>query len=71
MEDHSRGNEGHGYTFGLSPQFLESLNITGPLHNRIFVANLDYKVDEMLSSRTSAGVRRLQEKLSKQLYWQL
>ena len=42
----SRGNQAHGYTYGLSPQFLESLNISGPLHNRIFVANLDYKVDE-------------------------
>ena len=29
------------------------------------------RVDEMLSSRTSAGVRRLQEKLGKQLCWQL
>lgn len=27
-------------TFGLSPQFLESLNIRGPLINRIFVANV-------------------------------
>ena len=42
----SRGHQDHGYTYGLSPQFLESLNINGPLHNRIFVANLDYKVDE-------------------------
>merc|ERR1719270_3220051 len=40
------GNQGHGYTYGLSPQFLDSLNITGAIHNRIFVANLDYKVDE-------------------------
>merc|ERR1719450_560662 len=40
------GGMGHGYTYGLSPQFLDSLNISGPLHNRIFVANLDYKVDE-------------------------
>lgn len=40
------GNQGHGYTYGLSPQFLDSLNISGPIHNRIFVANLDYKVDE-------------------------
>ena len=49
--DRSRGEEmggqgGHGYTYGLSPQFLDSLNISGPIHNRIFVANLDYKVDE-------------------------
>ena len=38
---------------------------------QIGVQRVDPKVDEMLSSRTSAGVRRLQEKLSKQLYWQL
>lgn len=30
-------------TFGLSPQFLESLNIRGPLINRIFVANVRVK----------------------------
>jgi len=35
-----------GNTYGLSPQFLASLNITGPLHTRIFVANMDYTVDE-------------------------
>lgn len=28
-------------TYGLSPQFLESLNIRGPLINRIFVANVN------------------------------
>lgn len=33
-------------TYGLSPQFLASLGIKGPLNNRIFVANLDYKVSE-------------------------
>ncbi|KAK7590810.1 hypothetical protein V9T40_002423 [Parthenolecanium corni] len=36
----------YGNTYGLSPQFLESLGIHGPLINKIFVANLDYKVDE-------------------------
>jgi len=35
-----------GNTFGLSPQFLSSLNIQGPLHTRVFVANMDYSVDE-------------------------
>ncbi|GLH14167.1 Serine-arginine protein 55 [Gryllus bimaculatus] len=35
-----------GNTYGLSPQFLESLCITGPLGTKVFVANLDYKVDE-------------------------
>lgn len=40
-------NSGANYTtYGLSPQFLESLGITGPLNNRIFVANLDFKVGE-------------------------
>jgi len=33
-------------TYGLSPQFLESLGIEGSLHNRLFVANLSYSVDE-------------------------
>lgn len=33
-------------TYGLSPHFLESLGVTGPLTNRIFVANLDYKVTD-------------------------
>ena len=37
---------GYGNTYGLSPQFLESLGIDGPLHTRLFVANLDYTVDE-------------------------
>ncbi|GAB6025135.1 hypothetical protein CHUAL_010560 [Chamberlinius hualienensis] len=31
-------------TYGLSPQFLESLGITGPITNSVFVANLDYKI---------------------------
>lgn len=35
-----------GNTYGLSPQFLESLWISGQLVTRVFVANLDYKVDE-------------------------
>ena len=35
-----------GDTYGLSPQFLDSLGIDGPLHTRLFIANLDYKVDE-------------------------
>ncbi|KAH7640656.1 hypothetical protein DERF_000289 [Dermatophagoides farinae] len=34
------------HTYGLSPQFLNSLGIKGPLTNRVFVANLDYKVSE-------------------------
>lgn len=41
----STGNK-WGNTYGLSPQFLESLSISSPLVSRVFVANLDYKVDE-------------------------
>ncbi|XP_021933675.1 myelin expression factor 2 isoform X2 [Zootermopsis nevadensis] len=40
------GQNKWGNTYGLSPQFLESLWINGPLVTRVFVANLDYKVDE-------------------------
>merc|ERR1711936_1074914 len=40
------GAGGYGDTYGLSPQFLESLGIFGPLHTRLFVANLSYDVDE-------------------------
>ena len=29
-----------GNTYGLSPQFLESLGINSPLTNRVFVANV-------------------------------
>ncbi|OTF73159.1 myelin expression factor 2-like protein [Euroglyphus maynei] len=45
---HSNGSDsGSSYhTYGLSPQFLNSLGIKGPLTNRVFVANLDYKVSE-------------------------
>lgn len=32
-------------TYGLSIKFLEGLGVQGPLHTRIFIANLDYKVD--------------------------
>ncbi|KAK2727735.1 heterogeneous nuclear ribonucleoprotein M-like isoform X2 [Artemia franciscana] len=33
-------------TYGLNPQFLDSLGIRGPLTSKVFVANLDFKVDE-------------------------
>ncbi|KAF5277404.1 hypothetical protein FQA39_LY06217 [Lamprigera yunnana] len=35
-----------GNTYGLSPQFLDTLGVHVPLINRVFVANLDYKVDK-------------------------
>ncbi|CAH1173787.1 unnamed protein product [Phaedon cochleariae] len=35
-----------GNTYGLSPQFLQSLNIEPPLTTRVFVANLEYNVNE-------------------------
>lgn len=38
------GNQGN--TYGLTPEFLHSLNISGPIHNKIFVSSLDYDVDE-------------------------
>ncbi|XP_071546823.1 myelin expression factor 2 isoform X2 [Panulirus ornatus] len=37
-----------GNTYGLSTVFLESLGINGPLVSKVFVANLDYKVDEKM-----------------------
>jgi len=33
-------------TYGLNVQFLESLGIDGPIVSKIFIANLDYKVDD-------------------------
>ncbi|XP_028135169.1 heterogeneous nuclear ribonucleoprotein M [Diabrotica virgifera virgifera] len=43
----SSNNDGNwGNTYGLSPQFLESLKIDPPLVNRVFIANLEYNVDE-------------------------
>ncbi|XP_076336782.1 heterogeneous nuclear ribonucleoprotein rumpelstiltskin [Tachypleus tridentatus] len=39
------GSSSQYNTYGLSPQFLESLGIQGPLTCKVFVANLDYKVD--------------------------
>lgn len=35
----SAGNK-WGNTYGLSPQFLESLSISSPLVSRVFVANV-------------------------------
>lgn len=35
-----------GETYGLSPNFLEGLGIAPPLVCRVFIANLDYKVNE-------------------------
>ncbi|CAH1109900.1 unnamed protein product [Psylliodes chrysocephalus] len=57
-DDHHRGDLGNslslrnndeskwGNTYGLSPQFLESLKIDPPLNNKVFVANLDYNIDK-------------------------
>lgn len=51
-DDHHRGDLGNslslrnndeskwGNTYGLSPQFLESLKIDPPLNNKVFVANV-------------------------------
>ncbi|KAG8179745.1 hypothetical protein JTE90_025078 [Oedothorax gibbosus] len=32
-------------TYGLNPEFLKSLGINGPLNNKVFISNLDYKVN--------------------------
>ncbi len=34
------GGGAYGNTYGLSPQFLDSLGVEGPLHTRLFVANV-------------------------------
>ena len=39
----------YGNTYGLSVRFLESLGIDGPLHTRVFVANLAYDVSSSKS----------------------
>merc|ERR1719187_138478 len=36
----------YGNTYGLSTVFLESLGINSPLVNKVFAANLDYKVND-------------------------
>jgi len=46
MGNSSDPSSKYGNTYGLNVQFLESLGIDGPIVSRIFVANLDYKVDE-------------------------
>jgi len=35
----------HGDTYGLAPSFLHNLGIEGEIHTKIFISNLDYKVD--------------------------
>ncbi|XP_052120886.1 myelin expression factor 2 isoform X2 [Frankliniella occidentalis] len=42
----SGNNSKYGNTYGLSTSFLESLWVNGPLVCKVFVANLDYKVDQ-------------------------
>ena len=43
------GAGGYGNTYGLSPQFLSSLGIDGPLHTRLFVANVSCTVCKIKS----------------------
>merc|ERR1719228_891031 len=40
------GRGSSGNTYGLSTGFLDSLGIEGEIHTRIFVSNLDFKVDD-------------------------
>lgn len=52
-------------TYGLSPQFLESLNIRGPLINRIFVANVTLKYFSVIFMFNSLNCFSLTTKLMK------
>lgn len=45
MMSNDFNNSSNYNLYGLSASFLENLGINGPLHNKVFVANLDYKVD--------------------------
>jgi RNA recognition motif-containing protein len=40
--DRSSSPTDWGFTYGLSPAFLESLEVKGPLVNRVFIANVSY-----------------------------
>lgn len=44
--DHNNSSSSNkwGNTYGLSPQFLESLNINGPLISKVFVANVRFSL---------------------------
>ncbi|XP_055683266.1 myelin expression factor 2-like [Lutzomyia longipalpis] len=42
---HGNNYDGSYNTYGLSTSFLEGLGIFGPLHTKVFVTNLDDKVD--------------------------
>lgn len=42
--NHVGSGSGSFNTYGLSPKFLDSLGIDLPLTNKLFIANLDYKV---------------------------
>ncbi|XP_054717152.1 myelin expression factor 2-like isoform X2 [Uloborus diversus] len=44
--DNEFRNEPQFNTYGLNPVFLKSLGIHGPLNNKVFISNLDYKVTE-------------------------
>lgn len=40
MSNDFNNQQGNYNYYGLSASFLESLGITGPLHNKVFVANV-------------------------------
>ncbi len=45
-------SSGFGNTYGLSTQFLESLGIDGPLHTRVFVANVSLFINRSMDSES-------------------
>jgi len=45
-------------TYGLSPQFLDSIGITGPLANRIFVANVSFHIVHIPHTSSSTHIHR-------------
>lgn len=54
------GGGGVGFnTYGLSPQFLDSLGIVGPLSNRVFVANVSIHCLICMCNQKSSSVKAI------------
>lgn len=45
MSNDFNSQQGNFNYYGLSASFLESLGINGPLHNKVFVANVSIETD--------------------------
>lgn len=46
-------------TYGLSPSFLASLRIQGPLHNKVFVANVSIIIRQMIYNQSNSPNKSL------------